>query len=123
MRLPVWGHHHRWIERFQRLGCYRRIRKTLQSCRPAQAASWRCRSLQEPNDIAYRREPIPAVSVRPDLGERPRAAPPRPRPPDVTDEQTPWSITAASTRRNLSTVLRRQAGLFTEPPPVSTRAG
>jgi len=23
MRLPVWGHHHRWIERFQWFGCYR----------------------------------------------------------------------------------------------------
>jgi hypothetical protein len=22
MRLPVWRHHHWWIERFQRFGCY-----------------------------------------------------------------------------------------------------
>jgi hypothetical protein len=32
-------------------------------------------------------------------------------------------VISATPRRSLSTVLRRQAGLFTEPPPVSARAG
>src|SRR5215203_1102285 len=52
MRLPVWGHHHWWIERFQRFGCYSCVRENA----PVVAvllrqANRRCRSLQEPTTV------------------------------------------------------------------------
>src|SRR5215203_2937056 len=37
MRLPVWGHHHWWIERFQRFGCYSCVGERPSRGGPAQA--------------------------------------------------------------------------------------
>jgi hypothetical protein len=48
MRLPVWGYHHWWIERFQRFGCYSCIGDGPVVAGMRGQANRRWRSLREP---------------------------------------------------------------------------